>query len=299
VSIAPTVVTPATESDVISELRCGEDETVRPLAGGTALALLVRYGFLQPTRLVSLRGVRAGHGQIGRPRPDTLRIGAMVTLSELARSPLVAELADPLAMAAGEVANPRVRNVACLGGHLAHADPHMDLPPVLLALDARVEVRGPDGTRWTPVDDLVSGYYETTLAQQELITAVEIPVLAGRRAGYCRYTSAAVDDWPSVGVAVAMQPRDGRVTEPRLAVGAATVSPLRLRDAEQLLDGIPLDDAARLDAACQAAADAVGDLVRPASDLHGSAAYKRDMVRVHARRALARLFARYGQEVGR
>ncbi len=298
-SISPSVVFPTSEPDVISELRCREDETVRPLAGGTALALLTRYGFLQPTRLVSLRNMRGKLGHISSPQPGALRIGAMVTLTELARSPLVAEVAGALAAAAGLVANVRVRNVACLGGHLAHADPHMDLPPVLLALDARVEIRGPGGVRWSAVDDLVSGYYETTLGQQELITAVEVPAAGGRLAVYSRYTSAAADDWPSVAVAAAMQPRDGRVAEPRVAVGAVTTSPLRLREAEELLSGMPLDDVTRLDAACRQAADAAAQSVRPGSDLHGSVAYKREMVRVHARRALAGLYARRGREDGR
>ena len=298
-SIPPTVVFPASEPDVIFELRCEEDETVRPLAGGTALALLARYGFLQPTRLVSLRNLRQKLGQISSPQPGALRIGAMVTLTELARSPLVRAAADALAAAAGLVANVRVRNVACLGGHLAHADPHMDLPPVLLALAARVEISGPDGVRWSSIDDLVSGYYQTTLAQQELITAVEVPVAAGRRAVYCRYTSAAADDWPSVTVAVAIEARDGRVAEPRITVGAVTTSPLRLRAAEALLDGVVLDDASRLEAACREAADVAGDTIRPGGDVHGSAAYKREMLRVHAMRALASLFARPGSEYGR
>ena len=298
-SISPTVVFPASEADVISELSCGEDETVRPLAGGTALALLARYGFLQPTRLVSLRNMRGKLGHISSSRPGTLRIGAMVTLTELARSPLVAQAASVLAAAAGLVANVRVRNVACLGGHLAHADPHMDLPPVLLALDARVEIRGPTAVRWSTVDDLVSGYYETTLGQQELITAVEVPVADGRLAVYSRYTAAAADDWPSVAVAAAMQSRDGRMAEPRMTVGAVTTSPLRLSEAEALLDGVQLDDAARLESVCRDAADAAAGSVRPGSDLHGSAAYKREMVRVHARRALAGLLAQRGREDGR
>jgi aerobic carbon-monoxide dehydrogenase medium subunit len=295
-SISPSVVFPASETDVIFELRCEEDETVRPLAGGTGLALLTRYGFLQPTRLVSLRNMREKLGQISIPRPGALRIGAMVTLTELARSPLVRAASDALAGAAGLVANVRVRNVACLGGHLAHADPHMDLPPVLLALDARVEISGPSGVRWSSIDDLISGYYETTLGQQELITAFEVPVAPGRRAVYRRYASATADDWPSVTVTTAIEARDGRVAEPRIAVGAVTTSPLRLRAAEALLDGLALDDANRLEAACKEAADVAGETVRPGSDIHGSTAYKREMLRVHTARALASLLTRSGSE---
>jgi aerobic carbon-monoxide dehydrogenase medium subunit len=295
-SASLSVVFPASEADLISELGCGEEETVRPLAGGTALALLTRYGFVQPTRLVSLRKLRSQLGHISSSEQGTLRIGAMVTLTELACSPLVAQAASALAAAACLVANVRVRNVACLGGHLAHADPHMDLPPALLALDARVEIRGPGGVRWSTVDELILGYYETSLGQQEVITAVEVPTTAGRRTAYSRYTSVAADDWPSVAIGAAMLTRDGCVAEPRLTVGAVTASPLRLRQAEEMLDGVQLKDAARVDAACRASADAAMESVRPGSDLHGSAAYKREMVRVHARRALAALFALPGRE---
>jgi carbon-monoxide dehydrogenase medium subunit len=288
---ALSVVFPANLPDVISELCCEEEETVRPLAGGTALMLLTRYGFLQPTRLVSLRDVASEMGLITRPREDAISIGAMVTLTELALSPLVRDGAAALASAAERVANVRVRNVARLGGHLAHADPHMDLPPVLLALDARVIVQGPDGTRSTTVDDLVTGYYETTLAQQELITSVSVPVTAGRITQYSRYTST-TDDWPSVGIAIGMQVREGRVVEPRIAVGAVTHSPARLTGAEELLNGAPMSDATSAEVA-----EAAAESVDPIDDLHGSAAYKREVVRVHTRRTLDSLFVQHRQAI--
>lgn len=290
----PSVVFPAAVPDVISQLRCDEDETVRPLAGGTALMLMTKYGFLRPTRLVSLRRVTGALGQVTRTRGGSLSIGAMVTLTGLAESALVRELAGVLASAAEMVASARIRNVACLGGHLAHADPHMDLPPVLLALDARVMVTGPGGTVPVTVDDLVTGYYETTLGQQDLITSVDVPAASGRLAAYSRYTSAAMDDWPSVGIAVAMGVREGRVVRPRIAVGAVTSSPVRLTIAEGLLDGAPLSDAT-----CSEVAGAAAESVDPIDDLHGSPGYKREMVRVHTRRALAGLFARHRRVSGR
>jgi aerobic carbon-monoxide dehydrogenase medium subunit len=285
---SPSVVFPVALPDVISELCCEEDETVRPLAGGTALMLLTKYRFLQPTRLVSLRGVAREIGRIACPRESTLSVGAMVTLTELAQSPVVRGAAGALSSAAELVANVRVRNVARLGGHLAHADPHMDLPPVLLALDARVIVQGPDGTRSTTVADLVTGYYETTLGQQELITSVEVPVVAGRLAMYSRYTSAAMDDWPSVGIAVAMQARDGRALQPRIAVAAVTSSPVRLTSAEELLNGAPMSGATSGEVA-----EAAAESVHPIDDLHGSAAYKRELVRIHTKRILDGIFARH------
>lgn len=288
-SASPAVVFPPTPADAIAELGCGDDETVRPLAGGTALALLARYGFLRPTRLVSLRSV-AGMGGISSPRPGVLDIGALVTLTGVARSALVARAAGALAAAAGVVANVRIRNVASVGGHLAHADPHMDLPPLLLALDARVVILGPAGSRSAAVSDLITGYYQTTLGQQELITSVEVPIPPARVAVYRRYASAAAGDWPSVAVAAAMQARNGHVADPRIAVGAVTPAPTRLAAAEQALAGVPLGDPARQEAACAEAAQAAADAVDPSSDQHGSAAYQRELVRVQVRRALARLF---------
>jgi aerobic carbon-monoxide dehydrogenase medium subunit len=290
----PSVVFPASDSDVIAELDCADDETVRLLAGGTALALLTRYGFLQPNRLVSLKNLRRSLGHISMSRPGVLRLGAMATLAEIAHSAAVADAATAITRAASQVGNVRIRNVACLGGHLAHADPHMDLPPVLLALDAQAEIRGPDGIRWCTISDLISGYYETTLGQQELITAVEVPV--GRQAVYSRYCSAAADDWPSVAVAAAIQAHDGRVAEPRLAIGAVAAPPRRISLAETRLDGVQLDDRARVREACREAAEAAADSVHPAADLHGSASYKREMVRVQVRRTLVNLLAGHGRD---
>src|SRR5215469_6065228 len=123
-----------------------QDPAVRPIAGGTALMLMMKAGVFRPTRLVSLRGV----GELAAITPladGVLRIGAMTQLSVLERSPIVRAHAPVITRALRTLSNVRVRNVATLGGHLAHAAPHMDLPPVLIALGAHIEVAGPDGVR--------------------------------------------------------------------------------------------------------------------------------------------------------
>jgi carbon-monoxide dehydrogenase medium subunit len=179
--------------------------------------------------------------------------------------------------------NVRVRNVATIGGNLAHADPHMDLPPVLIALGAEVDVAGPAGERAVAVEDLFTGYLETVLANNELITAVSIPPQTGRHAVYVKCTARTADDWPALGLAVSVSAEDGIVRDLRIAIGAATETARRLPQAEATLAGRAVSDATLREAGRAAAAEAL-----VVADHHGSAAYKRVLIEVHLQRALRR-----------
>jgi aerobic carbon-monoxide dehydrogenase medium subunit len=179
------------------------------------------------------------------------------------------------------LSNVRVRNVATVGGALAHGDPHMDLPPVLIALGASVTVAGPSGERDLAVEDLLTGYYETALATNELITQVRIPPQGDRRAVYCKVTAGSADDWPALGVAVSIAVEGNKVTSARMVVSAATTKASRLTAAEQELTGSAADDAA-LKKVSEAAVDEADIL----ADLRGSASYKRELLRVYAARAV-------------
>lgn len=257
-----------------------EDPAVRAIAGGTALMLMIKSGFFRPKRLVSLRRVRDGLTGI-RPEPDGgLRIGAMVRLSDIERSDAVRRMAPVIAATLRTHSNVRVRNVATVGGNLGHADPHMDLPPVLIALGAEVETAGPRGRRRIAVEDLSAGYLETVLANDEVITELFVP--PRRRAAYVKCTARAADDWPALGIAVALEGDGEKITEARVAIGAATERPMRLRSAEAVLTGGTLSEAAIREAGRAAAAEAP-----VVADEHGSAAYKRELVAVHLRRAIA------------
>jgi carbon-monoxide dehydrogenase medium subunit len=184
------------------------------------------------------------------------------------------------------LSNVRVRNVATLGGHLAHGDPHMDLPPVMIALDAELTATSVNGERTLAVADLFTGYYETALEKNELISEVRIPAQAGRRSAYLKCTTRTADDWPALGVAVSFA-TDGKVIQDaRVVVSAATEKAVRLRDAEAVLNGATVSDAvlARAGEAAAAEAEVVGDA-------RGSAAYKREMLRVYAARAVKQALA--------
>jgi carbon-monoxide dehydrogenase medium subunit len=264
------------------------DPSVRPLGGGTALMLMMKSGVFAPTRIVSLRGLEPKLFEI-KAGADGLRIGAMAALGKLERSDEVRKAAPVIIRTLRTLSNVRVRNVATLGGHLGHADPHTDLPPVLITLDARVVVTGPQGERTIAMQDLFAGYFETVLARDELITQIIVPPQAGRRSVYLKVTTRSADDWPALGVAVSLQ-GDGKVIrEARVAVSAATEKPVRLAEAENVLRGATLSDAL-----LSRAGDAAADEVETIDDVRGSADYKRQLVRVYVRRAIKQALEQNG-----
>jgi carbon-monoxide dehydrogenase medium subunit len=226
-------------------------EDARPFGGGTALMLMMKAGVLRPRLLVSLRKLKLDRIEAN----GSLRIGAMTTLRSLEKSEAVRRGWPAIARALRTLSNVRVRNVATVGGALAHADPHMDLPPLLAALGAKVFVAGPKGERAFPVEELYAGYLENTL-KNELITHVEVPALGKRAAAYLKCTTRSADDWPAVGVAVALGEED------RIFVSAATDRPTRI-GSERDIGGLRIE-----------------------GDLHGSADYKKQLLKVTLRRAI-------------
>jgi carbon-monoxide dehydrogenase medium subunit len=205
----------------------------------------------------------------------------MATLSQLEHDRNLATRLPVLRRALRTLSNPRVRNVARVGGALAHGDPHMDLPPVLAALTARVTIAGPKGTREVPLIDLYTGYYETVLERNELITAVTVPPLEGRKAAYVKVTARSADDWPALGIAISFALNDGTIRDPIVIVSAATEKVTRLADTERVLHGGRLDDRLLRHAGDAAAKEAI-----ILADAHGSAGYKRELLRVYLGRAV-------------
>jgi carbon-monoxide dehydrogenase medium subunit len=258
-----------------------DDPTVRPIAGGTALMLMMKAGVFRPTRLVSLRKLAPQYARIAAGANGTLTIGAMTPLAVVERSPEVARAAPVIPHAMRRLSNIRVRNVATVGGNLAHGDPHMDLPPILIALGAEVVVIGPQGERTIAVEDLFAGYFETVLAKNELIAELRIPSQGRARSAYLKVTTGSAEDWPALGVAVALVAEGAAVKSVRVVVSAATEKAVRLEAAERALAGATIDVATLKRAADAAVAEA-----QCISDVRGSAAYKRELIRVYVGRAV-------------
>jgi aerobic carbon-monoxide dehydrogenase medium subunit len=273
---------PRAVDEVLAILReYGEDAKV--IAGGTALVTMMRQQLVRPGCLVSLRDVQ-GLDRIEATN-GALRLGALVTHREAEVSPLVRERLPVLAETFRRVASVRIRHMATIGGALAHADPNQDPPVTLMALGARVEIRGAGGRRELPLEEFFRDYYESALEPGELVTAVTVPGGPPRSgATYVKFLPRTADDYATVAVAatVTLAPDGERCREARIALGSVGVTPLRGRTAEALLAGERLGESL-----LRAAGEAAKGEVDPLSDHRGSAAYKREMTAVMVGRALA------------
>jgi aerobic carbon-monoxide dehydrogenase medium subunit len=258
------------------------DPAIRPMGGGTALMLMMKAQIFKPIRLVSLRRIGGPFFGVALSKDGgALCIGAMTTFSELEHSPLVQRHLPAVVQTMKTLANVRVRNVASVGGNLAHGDPHLDLPPVWTALGATVRIVSKAGERLVPVESIFAGYYETTVAAGELISELQIPVRPSWRSTYVKVTTRAIHDWPALGIAASVEFDGRRVKDLRLVLSAALDKPTRLYAAEAALRGADVDEAAlrRVGEAAVAEIDIN-------SDSRGSAAYKNHLLRVHLARAI-------------
>lgn len=275
------IVEPRTVEEAFGFL-AGDDPAIRPIAGGTALMLMMKAQVFRPVRLVSLRALDNGFTGIA-PGQDgaMIRIGAMTTFSELERSAEIRRSFPVVNQAMKRLANVRVRNVATVGGNLAHADPHLDLPPIWIALGAQVLILGPGGERAVPVEEIFAGYYETTLGHDDLIAELRVPVRPAWRSTYVKVTTRSAHDWPALGLAVSMALKGRQATDLRIVLSAATDRPTRLTAAEAALRGGEIDRSS-----LRRAGDAAAEQANIESDDRGSADYKKHLLRVYLARAL-------------
>ncbi len=257
-----------------------DDATIRPIAGGTALMLMMKAGVFSPEKLVSLRKIESKYSSISAGA-DGLRIGAMTTLNAIERSADVKKLTPIITRTMLTLSNVRVRNVATIGGALAHGDPHMDLPPVLMALGATLTVIGPKGERKLAVEELFAGYYETVLEKNELIAEVHVPSQGSKKAAYMKVTTGSADDWPALGVAAVIDGDGKSIKSARLVASAATDKATRLKAAEAVVNGKTVSDDLLVKAGEAAASEC--DYI---ADVRGSVPYKRELMKVYVRRAI-------------
>ncbi len=271
--------------DEALELLTDEGDEARPIAGGTALINLMKQRLVQPAYLVSLRRL-PGMGVISRN--GDLHLGALATHRAVETSAAVAAHAPVLQEMMHQVASVRVRNIATIGGALAHADPNQDAPPVLMVLDARISTQSTSGRREIPIDQFFSGYYETVLEPGEIVTEVSVPAQpAGSGAAFLKFLPQTQDDYATVSAAARLTVQNGRIADARVATGSSAPTPLRLRSVEAALTGRHADASTLRDAA-----ELAREEVDPNTDFRGSAGYKRQMAAVFVRRVLEQALAR-------
>ena len=257
----------------------GENEDSKLIGGGTALLILIKHGILLPQTLINLKKIKAATEVTFDPVAG-LRIGGLTNIYEVESAPAVRQHYPLLAKACHVVANIRIRNMATIGGNLAHADSQSDPPAALVALDATVELSRSDGKRTVQLKEFLLGSYETALARDEILTAVLVPPpRPGLTGTYLKFTTRSSEDRPCAGVAAWVRRPNDTAGEARVVVGAVSPAPVVL--------------SAQLAAGQSLTADMISDLSRkaaaqvdPIDDLRGPADYKRQLVQVLVRRAL-------------
>ena len=254
----------------------GDEATV--VAGGTFIGILMNQKIMQPQALLSLRNVsELAFIEASQDEGSLLRIGAMTTHRAVERSPLIRQQWPVLASTFSLVASPRVRNQATVGGVLADADYASDPPTLLQALNARVVVRSEKSEREIPVEELIIGYYETSLYPDELLVEVRVP-RNRERVVYRKFRSRSSEDRPCVAVAAAQV--DGKL---RVVVGAVAEKPQYFPEICALAEGETGGYTREL---VTEIGQRYAESIEPISDSRGSAAYRRRVIAVEVRRAL-------------
>jgi aerobic carbon-monoxide dehydrogenase medium subunit len=251
-------------------------------AGGSHLTILMKQGLYQPKALVNIKKIPELRG-IKFDAKDGFAIGALVTHREIETSSVIREKLPVLCQAEREVANIRVRNMGTVGGNLASGEPLTDLSQIFIALDAKLRIVGSSGQRTIPVEELFVDFYQTSLAEDEILTDIVIPPLPERSGvEYIRFSSSSVVDKPSAGVSVRVDLESGKgiCRVVRIVLGCVGPTPVRARKAEALAAGSKITPELAHEIGSVAAQEC-----SPTSDLRGSEEYKRAVVRTLVRRS--------------
>ena len=275
-----------TSLDQVFDLLDKYGDDSRVMAGGTALVIQMKQRLSQPGHVIGMR--RVGSLNAIESTPEGLRIGALCTQRQIENSELVGKELPLVADTFRKVATPRIRNMATIGGGLVNGDPNQDPPPSLIALGASAVMTSKSGDRVVLLEEFFIDYYETDVQPGEILTSVMVPhAPVGSGSVYLKFLPRTADDYGTVNVAaVVSKEQDGTCKDVRIVLGAAGVTPIRAKDAEDALRGKPLTDEN-----IRAAAVLVKDAVDPLEDFRGSADYKTDMAEVFARRAVEQAMA--------
>jgi carbon-monoxide dehydrogenase medium subunit len=269
-------------------------DEAKVLAGGQSLVPLMNFRLAQPAVLVDLNGVpgldgieavtglAGGKGDGADEAGRMLRIGALVRHHRLEYRVDDGPLGRLLATVAHNVGHLPIRMRGTFGGSIAHADPAAEWCVLASLLDAQIEAVGPGASRTIPAAEFFDSTFTTTLGPDEVLTAVRLPLLAsGTGIGFREFSRRAGDFAIIAAAATVDTTDDGIVRRVRLALGGVAGRPVRTVAAERLLVGLALDSSVVTEAGEVAAGE-----VDPPSDVHGSAEYRRDLVRAMVRRAL-------------
>lgn len=280
---------PRTITQAVDLLSHGDDTMC--LAGGASLVAMMNAELVSPAALVSLRHIEELAGIV--PSADGgVHIGAMSVHDTIARSAEFRGGQSVIAQAASRIGHPAIRNMGTIGGAVSLADPAADFPPALVAAGAEIEVVGPSGERRIPATEFFHGYFETALAQDEIVTAVVVPK-APTESGASFVKFARVDgDYATVSVAAVLAMEGGVCRYARIVVGACGPVPVHLDAADAMLVGNALNPET-----IGAAGLAIAEVSRPVDDVRGTAAYRRKLIPKLVQRAVDQARGQIGKPI--
>ena len=268
--------------DALARLKAANGDA-KLLAGGHSLIPLMKLRLSEPARLIDIARIPGLAGI--REQGGRIEIGAATTHHAVATSAMLRERCPVIVDAASEIGDPQVRNRGTMGGSLAHADPSADYPAVMLALEAEIHVRSTGGSRVVKARDFFKDLFTVDLQADEIITAVQFAPI--QSAAYVKLHQRA-SHYAIVGVAAALDKKDGKIAAARVGLTGAGPSAVRLTGVEQALAG-----KAASDETIAAASKAAGaDLASVNADIHASEEYRRAMIPVFTQRALRAALAR-------
>ena len=248
----------------------GDDEA-RCLAGGATLVAMLNADLVEPSTLIGLRRIDELAGIT--VTDDHIRIGAMTTHTQIAGDNSLTGNAAVVRDAAGQIAHPAIRNMGTIGGSVCHADPSADFPGALVAANAALEVTGQAGTRQVPADEFFLDYLETALEEDEILSAVMVPVEpAGARGRHLKF-SRTHGDYATVSISLVLVMDAGTFSYARVAVGSVGPTPLHLDEVDAILTGSALSE----DTVKQAGSKLM-EAADPVDDVRGSAEYRRMII---------------------
>jgi len=262
----------------------GDDAKI--LSGGQSLIPMMKLRLARPGYLVDINRI-AGLSHI-KEEGGFLRIGGLTREAELEASPVVRAKYPIIIDTAHVIADPQVRNLATVGGNLAHGDPANDHPATMLALGAQIVATGPKGERVIPVEDFFLSLFSTALQHDEILTEICIPIPPPRSGGAYFKLERKVGDFATAAVAAQLT-LDGNGACQKVGIGLTNVgpTPIKARKAEDFLRGKKLDGSTIAQAAQLAA-----DESEPSADLRGPVEYKKSLVKELTKRALTRAVER-------
>ncbi|MDH3792216.1 MAG: xanthine dehydrogenase family protein subunit M, partial [Rhodospirillales bacterium] len=281
---APRRRVPTSVDEAIALMSQHGDEG-RVIAGGHSLIPMMKLRLAEPGHLIDLRDLDSLRGI--QPAGRCIEIGAMTTQQEVAVSELLAEACPILREAALLIADPQVRYCGTLGGNVANGDPGNDMPAVMQCLDASFVLRGPQGEREVRARDFYEAAYFTARAEDELVTAVSIPIPPAGHGYAYEKLKRKVGDYATAAAAVVLTMSGGSCESASIALTNVGQTPLFAEAAGQALVGTKVDEAA-----VARAVEAAKDIAEPVADMRGPEEYRTHVTGVMVRRAVERALTR-------